>query len=138
MGLTMKNFNIFGVHWKIWVLGGVGGGGLTKNQYRGGNCLRRGAWTVYRFKGGGGLARKKGMVFLRGVDNPNAHYGYYSKTYNSVITPTHNLDNNKISNMSLVARVQCSESTEWKLIGDWLVMYEIVTGFICICFLFHL
>ena len=33
MGLTVKNFNIFEVHWKIQFLGG---GGLTKNQYRGG------------------------------------------------------------------------------------------------------
>ena len=33
----MKNFNIFGVvHWEIRFLGGERGGGLTKNQYRGG------------------------------------------------------------------------------------------------------
>ena len=41
MGLTMKNFNIFEVDWKIRFLGG-----LMKNQYRGGNCLK-----------GGGLGR---------------------------------------------------------------------------------
>ena len=35
MELRMKNFNVFGVHWKIRFLGG-GGGGVTKNQYRGG------------------------------------------------------------------------------------------------------
>ena len=36
-----------------------------------GDCLKRGAWTVCRFKGGGGgLARKRGVVFLRGVDTP--------------------------------------------------------------------
>ena len=29
----------------------MGGGGGTKNQYRGGDCLKRGAWTVCRFKG---------------------------------------------------------------------------------------
>ena len=30
------------------------GGGVTKNQYIyiGGNCLKMGAWTVFRFKGG--------------------------------------------------------------------------------------
>ena len=48
----MKNFNILGVHWEIWFLGG-----FTKNQYRGG-LLNRAAWTVYRFKRG--LARKRG------------------------------------------------------------------------------
>ena len=29
----MKNFNILAIHWKIQFLGG---GGFTKNQYRGG------------------------------------------------------------------------------------------------------
>ena len=33
-----------------------------------GDCLKRGTWTFCRFKGKGGLARKKGVVFLRGVD----------------------------------------------------------------------
>ena len=31
-----------------------------KNQYIGGNCLKRGAWTVGRFKGG--MARKRGCL----------------------------------------------------------------------------
>ena len=39
MGLTMKNFNIYGVHWKIQFLGG---GGLMKNQYRGGGFPKKG------------------------------------------------------------------------------------------------
>ena len=47
----MKNFNKFGVgvHGKIRVLEG----GFTKNQYTGGDCLKRvrGTWTVCRFKG---------------------------------------------------------------------------------------
>ena len=34
----MKNFNIFGVHGKIRVLEG----GFTKNQYIGGDCLKKG------------------------------------------------------------------------------------------------
>ena len=40
----MKNSNISGVHWKIQFLRmwGGGGGGLTKNQYREENCLKRG------------------------------------------------------------------------------------------------
>ena len=29
-----------------------------KNQYRGVDCLKRGAWTVFKYKGG--LARKSG------------------------------------------------------------------------------
>ena len=33
-----------------------------------GGLPKRGAWTVCRFKGG--LARKRGVVFLRGVDTP--------------------------------------------------------------------
>ena len=37
MGLKIKDFNIFEVHWKIQFLGGGGGGGgFTKNQYIGG------------------------------------------------------------------------------------------------------
>ena len=31
---------------------------------RGGDCLKRGAWSVCRFKGG--LGKKEGVVFLRG------------------------------------------------------------------------
>ena len=58
----MKNFNIFWVHWKTWFLGG-----LTKKQYRWGNCLKSGAWTVCKFKEGG-LSKNKGVVFLRGFD----------------------------------------------------------------------
>ena len=33
---------------------------LPKNQYIGGNCLKRGARTVSRFEGG--LAKKKGGI----------------------------------------------------------------------------
>ena len=35
--------------------------GLTKKQYKGGNYLKRGAWTVCKFKSG--LGKKKGGVF---------------------------------------------------------------------------
>ena len=31
-------------------------GGFMKNQYKGGGALKRGAWTVCRFKEGGGGA----------------------------------------------------------------------------------
>ena len=34
-----------------------------KNQYIGGHCLKRGTWTVFRFKGG--LAKKReGVCFF--------------------------------------------------------------------------
>ena len=34
-------------------------GGFTGNQYVGGNCLKSGAWTSTRFKGGGmGFTKK--------------------------------------------------------------------------------
>ena len=53
-------------HWKIWFLRGV-----AKHQYIGGNCIKGGAQTVCRFKRGG---LREEVVFLRGVDNPFAHY----------------------------------------------------------------
>ena len=59
MELRMKNFNIMGVHRKIQFLGG----GVMKNQYTGGNYLKRGGgpWTVFRLKGG--LPKKRGGCF---------------------------------------------------------------------------
>ena len=67
MVLRTKNFNIFGVHWKIRLLGKI-----LKNQYIAGDCLRGEAWTVCWFKGG--LARKRGWCFWEGGWYPNAHY----------------------------------------------------------------
>ena len=58
----MKNFNIFGVHWKIQVLGWVE---FTKNQYKGWDYLEIGVWTVCKFKGGD-LASKRGVMFFLG------------------------------------------------------------------------
>ena len=57
----MKNFYLFIFYFFFW----GGGGGVTEKQYRGGNYLKRGAWTICRFKGG--LARKKGAGI---VDTP--------------------------------------------------------------------
>ena len=64
--LKMKNFNILGLHWKIWLLGG----GFTKNQYRRGRggYLKRRARTVCWFKGG--LAGKRGWCFWGVVNTP--------------------------------------------------------------------
>ena len=42
----------------------TGGGGFTKKQYKGGNCLKRGAWTVCRLKEG--LGENEGVVFFMG------------------------------------------------------------------------
>ena len=45
MGLKMKIFNIFWVHWKIQFLGEEGGGGcLQKTNVEGGDYLKREAW----------------------------------------------------------------------------------------------
>lgn len=51
----MKNFNISGVHKKIWFLGGEGGG-VDEKPISWGDCLKRGAQTICIFKGG--LARE--------------------------------------------------------------------------------
>ena len=67
----MENFNVLGVHEKIWVLGGRE---VTKNQYIRGSCLKRRAWTICRFKGGAWHERGAGVVFLKGGWYPNAHY----------------------------------------------------------------
>ena len=52
-----------------------------KKQCRRGDCLKRGAWTVCRFMGGG-LGKEEGGVFEGGLFlregeglNPKAHYG---------------------------------------------------------------
>ena len=66
----MKNFNILGVHWKTWLLGG-GEGGVMKNQYRGEDCLKRGgAWTVCQFKG---AWQERGGVFEGGGGDTPIH-----------------------------------------------------------------
>ena len=53
MVLSMKNFSILGVHWKIWLLGEV----HEKLIYRG-DCIEMGPWTVCWFNGG--LGKKEG------------------------------------------------------------------------------
>ena len=54
MGLRMKNFNIMGVHWKIQ----FSRVGFHKKPIYRGDCMKRGAWTVFRFKEI--LGKKKG------------------------------------------------------------------------------
>ena len=48
-------------------------GGSQKTNIEGGDCLKRGAWTVCRFKGEEGLRKKEGSVLRRGR-YPYAHY----------------------------------------------------------------
>ena len=59
----------------MWVGEWVG----YKKQYIEGNCLKRGVWAVCRFKGEG-LTKKRGVVFLRGDQPPNAHYDSNGQT----------------------------------------------------------
>ena len=59
----MKNFNIFGVHRKIRFLGG---GGIHEKPISMGDCLKRGTWTVCRFKGGGGAWQERGANVFEG------------------------------------------------------------------------
>ena len=62
MRLKRKNY-IMWAHWKIHFLG-KGGGGHKKKQYIGGNCLKRGAWTVCQFKGRE-LGKREQWAFFR-------------------------------------------------------------------------
>ena len=87
MILKMKNFNIFGVHWKIrlffYLPGGGGCLGSQKTNIEGGHCLKRGAWTVCQFKGG--LARV-GWCFWGGGLIPQCtlwinHMIWWKQTY---------------------------------------------------------
>ena len=71
MVLRMKNFNIFGDHWKVRLLGG---GGFLKNQYIGGIAWKVETWAVFWFKGG--LGKKEGGGVFEGVWYPNADYDY--------------------------------------------------------------
>ena len=54
-----------------------------KSQYTGGNCLKKGAWTVCRFKGW--LGKKEREVFFGGVDIPKHTMSKNLITFNSVL-----------------------------------------------------
>ena len=73
MTLRMKKFNIFGVYWKIQLLGG--GGDLEKPIYRG-DCLKKGRFGQFVGLRGVGHGKKEGVVFLKGGWYPNARYDY--------------------------------------------------------------
>ena len=73
MGVRMKYFNIFGIHRKIQFLWKKGGG-VAKSQYIEGlpKKVKREAWTVYIFSGGGGAWQERGggVSEGEGVDTP--------------------------------------------------------------------
>ena len=69
MGLRMKNYKIFEVHWNIRLLGE----GSWKADIEGGGLPKKGDWAVCGFKRG--LTRKRGWYFWRGWWYCNAHYG---------------------------------------------------------------
>ena len=71
MVLRMKNFNIFGVQWKIRLLWG---GGSWKTNIWGGLPKKGGLGQFVDLRGD--LARKRVVVFLRegGGWYPNAYY----------------------------------------------------------------
>ena len=60
MVLRMKNFNILGVHWKIQLLGG-GGGGSGKTNIEGRLPKKEGLGQFADLRGG--LGKKEGVVF---------------------------------------------------------------------------
>ena len=74
MVLRTKNFNIFGVHWKIQLLRG----GSRKTNTEGGECLKRGGLGLSADLEGGG-------VFERGVETPMHTRYIYDGEYDFLI-----------------------------------------------------
>ena len=71
MGLTMKNFNVLGVHWKTQFLGG---GVHWKTNIEGGDCLKVGGLGQFADLWGA-WQEWRGWCFWEGGWHPNAHYG---------------------------------------------------------------
>ena len=57
----MKNFNI----WAFTEKSDFQRGDFTEKTIKRRDCLKRGAWAVWKFKKGG-LVKKEGVVFLEG------------------------------------------------------------------------
>ena len=65
--------------------------GVHKNQYLGGNYLKRGALDTLQIQGGE-LDQKEGAVFLRGIQYPNEHYVIFRSPCNhSAVTRLENV-----------------------------------------------
>ena len=78
MVLRMKNFNILQIHGKSDLQGVV----HKKKKHRRRDCLKRGAWIVYQFKGGRvGFSRKSGVVIMRGEIDMSMHIMLYFYVY---------------------------------------------------------
>ena len=92
-----------------------------KKQCIAGNCLR-GAWTVCRFKGGGGLGKKEGVVFLRGGWYPNANYEHY---LNQEDPTTVELKKNQICFLQSLFAANQSHKMLWSVEGDILLLLVI-------------
>ena len=72
---------VFGVHWKIWYLGGEG---FNEKPISRGDCLKSRAWT-----------RKRGVFFLEGVDtqmHTMAFLNLYQHAKNQLISSNHSWD----------------------------------------------
>ena len=69
MVLRMKNVNIFGIHWKIRLLGGDG---LEKPIYKGGGLPKKGGGLgqFVDLRGGEAWQERVGWCFWGGVDTP--------------------------------------------------------------------
>ena len=85
--MELKNFNIFGIYWKIWVLGGR----VHENQYKGRDYLKtglgefadlKGTWQEKR--GGGGVDSP--MHTLSGQNNLKITTSHFEKKCLVVIT----------------------------------------------------
>ena len=70
-------FNILGVHWKIRLLGR----GYSRKSNIEGDCLKRGTWTVYQFKG-----RGVGRLAAKRVADTQMHIYIYTYVYIYVYT----------------------------------------------------
>ena len=64
-------------------------GEFTKNQYIGGNYIKReGAWTVWRFRGGGGKKEEGGVFEGGGMQTMDTTSEPYQSTANSEVINT--------------------------------------------------
>ena len=106
--------------------------GPQKNQYIEGNCLKRGAWTVCRFKWG--LAKKSRVGFLRGVDIPmQIMYTRYPHTFElphlwallpflirlpSLKLTTLSLYQSSFINNNIVNKIKCMYRFNYKIVID--------------------
>ena len=85
-------------------------GGFTKNQYIGRNCLKGGLRQYVDLRGGRGLIKSRGGMFLRGKVDTSMH--------TMKLATTLNCDINLLVPMSLllISNIKCYLATDWLLI----------------------